>query len=209
MTTKVLILDTMLLEYVKRRLGNSGQCLETRREIGFAGEDAIHFVESKCKIYRSIHWAGEHYTRIEHVLVGNGQWHIPKPPHPDCLVVREPHDGEIFDSDRELLWLAPVQCRVLKGTLAARIFEGKHGEVVGPLEEYLQQAVFDECLNSLTAEYDHEIEGDTGRLIIDTLIKRLERTLLTDADEAVTYEIAEEVHRSVLKALRLRSEEAT
>lgn len=198
MTMKVLLLDTMLLEYVKRRRGNSGQCLETRREIGFAGEDAIHFDESKCKIYRSIHWAGDQYTRIEHVLVGNGQWYIPKPAHPDCLVVREPRDGEIFDSDRELLWLAPGRCQVLSNTLAARMLEGRHGDVIGDLGEYLKQQVFEECLNSLTAEYGHEIEGDVGRRIVADLTRAVDAAKLIGADEEVIHEIAASVHSSIV-----------
>lgn len=199
MTTKVLILDTMLLEYIKRRRGNSGQCLETRREIGFAGEDEIHYDKSKCRIYRSIQWAGDNWTRIEHVLVGNGSWHIPKPAHPDCLVVREPRDGEIFDSDRELLWLAPGRCEVLNCTLAARLLEGRHGDVIGDLGEFLKQQVFEECLGTLTAEYGHDIEGDVGRYIVAELTRAVDAAKLIGADEEIVHEIAASVHQSILR----------
>lgn len=199
MTTKVLILDTMLLEYIKRRRGNSGQCLETRREIGFAGEDEIHYDKSKCRIYRSIQWAGDNWTRIEHVLVGNGSWHIPKPAHPDCLVVREPRDGEIFDSDRELLWLAPGRCEVLSDTLAARLLEGRHGDVIGDLGEFLKQRVFEECLGTLTAEYGHELEGEVGRYIVAELTRAVDAAKLIGADEEIVHEIAASVHQSILR----------
>lgn len=198
MTKKVLILDCLLLEYVKRRRGNSGQCLETRREIGFAGEDEIYFDKSTCTIYRSIHWAGEQYTRIEHVLVGNGSWHIPRPAHPDCLVVREPRDGEIFDSDRELLWLAPGRCEVLNCTLAARLLEGRHGDVIGDLGEFLKQQVFEECLGTLTAEYGHELEGDVGRYIVAELTRAVDDAKLIGADEEIVQEIAASLHSSIV-----------
>lgn len=199
MIKKVLVLDCLLLEYVKRRRGNSGQCLETRREIGFAGEDEVQFDDSKCRIYRSLQWAGELWTRIEHVLVGDGQWHIPKPAHPDCLVVREPYDGEIFDSDRELLWLAPSRCEVLSGTLAARLFESRHGDVIGDLAAYLKQQVFEECLGTLTAEYGHEIEGDVGRYIVTELTRAVDAAKLIGADEEVVQKIAASVHQSILR----------
>lgn len=199
MTSKVLILDTLLLEYVIRRRGNSGQCLETRKEIGFAGEDEIYYDRSKCRIYRSIQWAGDNWTRIEHVLVGNGSWHIPKPAHPDCLVIREPRDGEIFDSDRELLWLAPGRCEVLNCTLAARLLEGRHGDVIGDLGEFLKQQVFEECLGSLTAEYGHEVEGDVGRYIVAELTRAVDAAQLIDADEEVVQKIAASVHQSILR----------
>lgn len=199
MMKKVLILDCLQLEYVKRRRGNSGQCLETRRDIGFAGEDEIHFDESKCQIYRSIHWAGEHWTRVEHVLVGDGNWRIPRPPHPDCLVVREPRDGEIFDSDRELLWLAPGRCQVLSGSLAAKIFDGKHGDVIRDLREYMEHQVFETCLNSLIIEYGHEIEGDIGRFLVAELTRAVGATKLIGADEEIVEKIAASIHSRIVE----------
>lgn len=199
MKKEVVILDCLQLEYVRRRRGRGGQCLETYHDIGFAGEDAIDYDERTCKIYRSIHWAGEHWIRVEHVLVGDGAWKIPMPDHPDCLVVREPHEGEIFDSDRELLWLAPGRCVELTGGLATKVFEAKHGEVVGSPQEYLEQVVFEDCLNSLVAEYGHEIEGELGRHVVAELTRAVGAAKLVDADEDVIGQITDRVHDSVMK----------
>jgi len=198
MTTKIQMIDALQLQYLRRRRGASGGCIETRHTIGFAGEEEIRFNEATCKIYRSIHWSGENWHRVEYVLVGDGDWEIPKPPHPDCLVVREPRDGEIWDSETELLWLAPGRCVELTGTLAARIFEGKHGDVVGDAGEYMDQRVFEDCLDALTAEYGLEIDGPLWEYMVQALAKAVGDAKLIGADEEIVNEITARVHESVL-----------
>lgn len=198
---KVLVLDTLELRHVRRSRGASGACVETFHEIGFAGEDEIRYNKNTSKMYVGFHHAEENWRRIEYLLVGDGNWHIPPAPHPDCLVVREPRDGEIFDSETDLLWLAPGRCGELTGTLAARLFEGKHGDVVGDLGEYLEQQVFDECLGRLTAEYGLDVEGPHWRYLVQALATAVGEATLVGADEDVIDEIAAQVHDSVMRFL--------
>jgi len=84
------------------------------------------------------------------------------------------------------------------GTLAARIFEGKHGDVVGDLVEYLDQRVFEECLDTLTAEYGHEVDGPMWEYMVQALAKAVGDATLIGADEEIVNEIAARVHESVL-----------
>ena len=205
MTTKVLMIDALQLQYLRRRRGSSGGCIETRHTIGFAGEDEIVINDATTRLYRSIHWSGENWHRVEYVLVGDGDWEIPKPPHPDCLVVREPRDGEIWDSETELLWLAPGRCVELKGTLAAKIFDGKHGEVIGDAGEYLEQRVFEDCLDTLTAEYGNEVDGPLWEFMVETLAKAVGEATLIGADEEIVNEIAATTHKRMLEYIDSQS----
>lgn len=197
----VLILDALQLEHVKRLRGRAGQCLEMSRDIGFAGEDSIVSRSPNGRIYRNIHWSADHWTRTEYVIAGPSDWYFPRPVHPDCLVVRKPNEGEIFVSDAAVLWLSSDKAIELTGTLAARLFGGRHGDIVGDLGECLSHQVFEECLNMLTAEYGHELEGDVGRFLIDELTRAVGATTLTGADEDVILKIAARVHESILSFL--------
>lgn len=209
MPYQVVLLDALQLRHARRRRGASGGCIETYHHIGFAGEDEISYDEATSKLYRSIHWLGENWRRVEYVLAGIGDWEIPRPLHPDCLVVREPCDGEVFDSETELLWLAPGKCVELGGTLTTRLLQRKHGEVVGPLDEFLDCHVFEECLCMLTTEFGHEIQGDVGRFLIDELTRRVGAMTLLGADEEMLTQIAEAVNLAVLRLTGQQTEDSS
>jgi len=196
MPFKVLVLDTLELCYVRRRRARSGGLIETARTIGFRVEDHLEYDTNSTRLYRSIHWSGSNWRRMEVVLAGLGEWTIVPPKHPDCLVVREPCEGQIFESDTELLWLGPGRLVELGGPLAARVLDGRHGEIVECVEEHLRNVVFDECLAVLTAEYGYELEGRGGRFLIEELTRRVWSENLLGADEGIVGQIADAVDQA-------------
>jgi hypothetical protein len=87
----------------------------------------------------------------------------------------------------------------LKGSLAARIFDGKHGDVVGDVREYLDQRVFEACLDTLTGEYGHDVDGQMWEFLVGELARAVGEARLIGAEEEIVDEIAARVHDSLVR----------
>lgn len=191
----ILIVESLNLVWFKgAAISDDEASIDDCLQMGVPDDARFSCGSSAAMIFRTDEDSGRGWSSYEFLLAGRGEWALPSPHHSDFVSVREPGEGEIFESASNLFWITPTRLEKIDGEFATGMFKERHGAIVGDLDAAMRLHAFERCLDLLVGEYEHALEGESGDRLVAVLNEEVEKTFFLRAAESKVNEIAANVN---------------
>jgi len=174
--------------------------------LGPSHEDVIYALSTVDTIHATEEVEHDGWSHYDVLIAGHGEWVVIPAPHPDFAVSREPLIGEVFEAEEAILLVTPTSVQRIEGEYAQKCLAGKHGSTIWPLEEGLRDCAFEDVMALLLGPaYGYDLDGASGRALIEELTAACLRETFVRASKDIIAHIAMRVHLVLWRQKRRES----